>query len=129
MEFPQDLRYTPRDEWLRLEGDEGTIGITDYAQDELGQLVHIELPALGAHFERGDPFGMVKSATAVSNLYAPIRGQVIDRNDALMLTPETVNRSPYGAGWLIRVRVADQRELDALMTAEAYRADLPSEPA
>ena len=124
MEIPEDLRYTPHDEWLRLEGEEGTIGVTDYAQDLLGEVVSVELPALGTRFERGDPLGVLKSAKTSADFYAPVRGRVIARNDALQQTPGTVNRSPYGDGWMLRVRVDDQREPEALMSAEAYRADL-----
>lgn len=125
MEFPADLQYTPHDEWLRVEGDEGTIGVTDYAQDLLGAILSVELPALGTHFDCGEAVGVVRSATAASAFYAPVRGVVIARNDALQGAPETVNRSPYGTGWMLRVSVSDLRELDALMTAAEYRADLP----
>lgn len=129
MEFPADLWYTPHDEWLRLEGEEGTIGVTDYAQDLLGEVVSVELPALGTHFDCGEPIGVVQSAQAASAFYAPVRGEVIARNGALERAPGTVNRSPYGEGWLLRVRISDLREPEALLTAEAYRADLPVKPA
>ena len=129
MEFPEDLRYTERDEWLRLDGDEATIGITDYAQDMLGDVVYIELPPVGTVLGRGETFGVVESVKAVSDLFIPVAGEVIARNDALEATPETVNRSPYGDGWMVRVRISDPADLERLLTAEAYRAQLPNDPA
>ncbi|MEX2446188.1 MAG: glycine cleavage system protein GcvH [Dehalococcoidia bacterium] len=129
MEFPEDLRYTDRDEWIRLVGDEAAIGITDYAQDMLGDVVYVELPAVGRQLAAGEAFGVVESVKAVSDLYAPIGGEVVARNDALEASPETINASPYGDGWMVRVRVSDPAEVEKLMTAEAYRAQLPDESA
>lgn len=129
MEFPQDLRYTTNDEWIRLDGEEGTVGITDYAQDQLGDIVFVELPEMGQRLQRGEPFGVIESVKAVADLYAPMSGEVIARNDALEDQPELINESPYGEGWIIRLRVSDAAELDELMTADDYQAQLPDEPA
>jgi glycine cleavage system H protein len=129
VEFPQDLRYTSNDEWIRLDGDEGTVGVTDYAQDQLGDVVYVELPAIGTRFAAGDACGIIESVKAVADLYVPVSGEVIARNDALEESPELVNESPYGEGWIIRLRVSDPAELEGLMSAEDYQAQLPDEPA
>ncbi len=129
MEVPEGLRYTSDDEWLRLDGAEATVGITDYAQDQLGDVVYVELPEIGRRFERGAAFGVIESVKAVSDLYAPVGGEVVARNEALEQSPELVNHSPYGEGWMIRIRPGDPAAVEALLTAEAYRAQLPSDPA
>lgn len=129
MEVPEGLWYTSNDEWLRVEGAEATIGITDYAQDQLGDVVYVELPEPGRRLERGAAFGVIESVKAVSDLYAPLAGEVVARNEALEQSPELVNHSPYGEGWMIRIRIGDAAAVEALLTAEAYRAQLPSEPA
>jgi glycine cleavage system H protein len=122
VEFPADLRYTEQDEWVRLEGDgEAVIGITDYAQDALGDVVYVELPALGLVLHAGKAFGIVESVKAVSDLYAPVGGEVIARNDALERSPELLNQSPYIDGWMIRIRLADALEVAQLLPAEDYR--------
>ena len=128
MEFPEDLRYTKEDEGLRLDGGEATLGITDHAQDQLGDVVYVELPEVGRRIGRGETFGVVESVKAVSDLYMPVGGEVIARNAALEQSPELVNRSPYGDGWMIRIRIADAAEVDALLPAAAYRAQLPTGP-
>ena len=131
MEVPEGLRYTAEDEWLRLEGAstsagaEATIGITDYAQHELGDIVFVELPPVGRVLRRGETFGVVESVKAVSDLYAPISGEVVARNDALEGSSELVNSAPYAEGWMIRIRLSDPTELDALMAPAAYAAQLP----
>ena len=131
MEVPEGLRYTAEDEWLRLEGESGatgpeaTVGITDYAQHELGDIVYVELPPVGRVLRRGETFGVVESVKAVSDLYAPVSGEVIARNDALEGSSELVNSSPYAEGWMLRIRLSDPSELDALMDAATYRAQLP----
>ncbi len=127
MEIPEGLRYTAEDEWLRLEGDSGeaTIGISDYAQDQLGDIVFVELPPVGRVLRKGEAFGVVESVKAVSDLNAPAGGEVIARNDALESASELVNSSPYADGWMIRIRLTDPAEVDALMDAATYRKQLP----
>ena len=128
MEIPAELRYTPEDEWLRLEPDgTATIGITDYAQDQLGDIVFVDLPEIGRVLARGEAFGVVESVKAVSDLFPPVSGEVIARNDALEQSAELVNHAPYGDGWLIRIRPSVPSEVDALLTADAYRAQLPAD--
>ena len=122
MEVPEELRYTSEHEWVRVEGDEAAVGITEFAQEQLGDVVFVELPALGARTLAGAPFGEVESVKTVSDLYAPLSGEVIARNEGLNDHPELVNESPYEAAWLIRLRLSDPTELDALLDAHAYRA-------
>ncbi|MDA1004735.1 MAG: glycine cleavage system protein GcvH [Chloroflexi bacterium] len=127
MEFPAELRYTTEDEWLRIDDDVATIGITDFAQDQLGDVVYVEVPDVGRMLTTGEAFGVIESVKAVSDLFSPIAGEVIARNDALTEQPELVNSSPYGDGWMIRVRMSAPAEIDALLTADAYRARLPAD--
>lgn len=117
---PGDLRYTKEHEWVRVEGDEATVGITQYAADQLGDIVFVELPAPGRSLEQYATFGVVESVKAVSDLFAPITGDVIAANDALGASPELVNGDPYGEGWMLRVRIADPAQLDGLLDAAAY---------
>ena len=117
---PGDLRYTKDHEWILVEGDEAVVGITQYAADQLGDIVFVELPASGRTLEQAATFGVVESVKAVSDLYAPITGEVIAVNDALANAPELVNGEPYEGGWMIRVRVADASQLDGLLDAAAY---------
>jgi glycine cleavage system H protein len=119
---PTDLRYTRDHEWVRLEGDEATVGITQYAADQLGDIVFVELPETGRALQGAKAFGVVESVKAVSDLFAPLAGEVIATNDALAGGPELVNSDPYGAGWMVRIRVADSTELDDLLDAAAYDA-------
>lgn len=121
MDVPDGLRYTDDHEWLRVEGDAGVVGITGYAADQLGDIVFVELPAVGARFERGKTFGVVESVKAVSDLFAPVAGEVLEVNPALADQPELVNTEPYGAGWLVRLRLSDPAQADALKDAAAYR--------
>lgn len=129
MNTPKDLRYTREHEWVRLEGDEAVVGITDFAQEALGGVVFVELPAAGARLTQGATFGAVESNKAVSDLYAPLGGEVVAVNDALASQPELVNEAPYEDGWILRVKVADRGELDALLDADAYAAHVASEQA
>jgi glycine cleavage system H protein len=115
---PAELQYTKTHEWIKIEGDEGTIGISDYAQDSLGDVVFVELPEVGAEYEAGQPFGAVESVKAASDLYLPVAGEITAVNDALVNEPELLNSDPYGAGWLLKIRVAEG--VGALMSAEAY---------
>ena len=121
MEFPDDLRYTQEHEWLRLEGNEALVGITDFAQDALGDVVFVELPAIGATFASGQAFGVVGSNKTVSDLFAPVAGRVTAVNHVLRDEPELVNNDPYGAGWMIRLVVTDREQVNRLLDAEAYR--------
>jgi glycine cleavage system H protein len=120
MAVPGDLRYTRDHEWLRVEGDEATIGITDYAAGELGDVVFVELPEVGASLDQAGTFGVVESVKAVSDLFAPVAGEVVARNEELTSRPELVNSDPYGEGWMIRLRVADTTEVDELLEPDAY---------
>jgi glycine cleavage system H protein len=118
--IPPDLRYTKEHEWIRVEGDEATVGITDFAAEQLGDIVFVELPEPGAPLEQFATFGVVESVKAVSDLFAPIGGEIVERNDTLADRPELVNQDPYGAGWMVRVRVADAEQLGELLDAAAY---------
>lgn len=129
MEFPDDLHYTKEHEWLRLEGNDGLIGITDFAQDALGDVVFVELPAVGATLTQGQTFGVVESNKTVSDLFAPVTGRVTAVNHVLREEPERVNRDPYGEGWMIRIVVSKREEVDGLLDAAAYRAFVASEQA
>lgn len=120
--IPADLRYTKEHEWVRLEGDLATVGITDHAADQLGDIVFVELPAIGTALRQLATFGVVESVKAVSDLFAPVGGEVVEVNEALAGAPEVVNSDPYGAGWLLRVRVADPAEVEALLDPAAYEA-------
>lgn len=118
---PEDLKYTKEHEWVRLEGDLLRVGITDFAQDQLGDVVYVQLPDAGASVAADDVFGEVESTKSVSDLYAPVNGEVVEVNGALADRPELVNSDPYGDGWMIVVRPADQGEYEALLDAAAYR--------
>ena len=120
MPSPGDLRYTKEHEWLRVEGDTGTIGITDYAQDQLGDIVYVDLPAAGATVEYLAKFGEIESVKAVSELFAPVSGEVLEANPALADSPQLVNDSPYGEGWMLRLRLTNSAELDQLLSAAQY---------
>jgi glycine cleavage system H protein len=120
--YPDDLRYHPEHDWARVDGDEATLGITWFAQDSLGELVHYEPPEPGSIVTKDESYGEVESVKAVSDIVAPLSGEVLEVNQKVVDEPETVNDDPYGEGWLIRVRMSDAGELDALMDAEAYRA-------
>src|SRR5918998_3028712 len=117
---PEDLHYSKDHEWIRVEGDTGTIGITDYAQHSLGDVVYVELPKVGDKFEAHESFGSVESVKAVSELFTPVAGEVVEVNETLQDAPESVNSDPYGAAWMIRVRVKDKGAVDALLTAAEY---------
>jgi glycine cleavage system H protein len=120
--YPDDLRYSREHEWVRLDGEHATIGITSYAADELGDIVFVETPEAGAQLKQFAAFGVVESVKAVSDLYAPISGEVTEVNAALADAPELLNSAPFGDGWIAKVTLADPAELDALLDAEAYAA-------
>jgi glycine cleavage system H protein len=120
--FPADLRYSREHEWVRVDGEQATIGVTSYAADELGDIVYVESPEVGATLKQFAAFGVVESVKAVSDLYAPISGEVTEINQALASQPELLNSAPYGEGWIAKVTLSDTGELDALLDAEAYAA-------
>lgn len=121
---PDDLHYSPDHEWVRVDGDTATIGITDYAQGELGDIVYVSLPEVGEQVEPGSVIGELESTKSVSDLFAPVSGEVVVRNEALDNSPELVNSDAYGEGWLFKVRLAEAADLDGLMDAQAYAAQL-----
>ena len=120
--YPANFRYTKEHEWVAVEGGVGTIGITDHAQQELGDVVYVDLPKPGDKVEAGKTFGSVESVKAVSDIYAPASGDVVEANSALVKAPEAINNDPHGAGWLIKIKLANASELDSLMDAKAYEA-------
>lgn len=120
--IPADLRYTKEHEWVRVDGDVATIGITKHAADQLGDIVFVELPNAGRALEQFATFGVVESVKAVSDLFAPVGGEVVEANGALAAAPEVVNSDPYGAGWMLRIRLADAAQVDALLDPAAYEA-------
>jgi glycine cleavage system H protein len=125
--YPEDLHYTKEHEWLKVSGSIATVGITQYAQGELGDIVYVELPQMGAAIVAGEPFGTVESVKAVSEIYAPVSGEVSEINGALEAAPDAVNRDPYGEGWLIRITLAGPLEKEGLMSAADYRKYLEDE--
>src|SRR5215510_5138891 len=122
MGYPKDRRYTKEHEWLEVKGDLATIGITDHAQHELGDVVFVELPKAGTKIEAGKSFGTVESVKAVSEIYAPASGEVVESNAGLHDTPEKINTDPHGAAWLIKIKLANPADVNALMDASAYEA-------
>jgi glycine cleavage system H protein len=122
MAYPKEFRYTKEHEWISAKGDTATIGITEYAQHELGDVVFVELPAAGSKVTAGKTFGTVESVKAVSEIYAPVNGEVVEANTELHNKPETINSDPHGAGWLIKVKLANPVEVNSLMDAAAYEA-------
>jgi glycine cleavage system H protein len=119
-EVPEDLRYLESHEWVRVEDGTATVGITDFAQDELGDIVYVELPEAGDEVTKDEAFGVIESIKAVSDLYAPVSGEVLDRNEALFDEPELVNDEPFEGGWMLTVDLADESELDELLDADGY---------
>jgi glycine cleavage system H protein len=122
--IPNDLRYSADDEWTRTEGDSVRIGVTDYAQDQLGDIVFVELPEVGDTIEKGSPFGVIESVKAVSDLYAPVTGTVTEINESLADNPEQVNENCYEDGWIVKVKLSDTGELDQLLDAKAYASSV-----
>ncbi|MFC2150030.1 glycine cleavage system protein GcvH [Calditrichota bacterium] len=121
MNIPADLKYTRDHEWLKIEDDEALVGITDYAQGELGDIVYLELPEIGAEINQGDSFGTIEAVKAASDLFTPITGEVMAVNSDLDQAPETINNSPYDKGWIIRIKITDMDELDSLLSPAEYR--------
>lgn len=121
MEFPGDLKYSKEHEWVRLEGDVAVIGITEFAQDELGDIVYVEQPKVGDKVSQNEQFGVVESVKTVSDLYSPVSGEVVEVNDDVTSSPETINKDPYGGGWIIKVKTDDTADLDSLLSADDYK--------
>ena len=121
MNFPENLKYTKDHEWIRIEGGTGTVGITDYAQGELGDVVFVELPAVGKKVEFGQTFGTVEAVKAVSDLYSPVTGEVAEVNKEIQDSPELVNKEPYERGWMIKIKLANTDEIKNLLDVEAYK--------
>jgi glycine cleavage system H protein len=124
LNLPEDVKYTDDHEWAKLDGDIVTIGISDYAQDQLGDIVFVELPEEGSSFDKGEEFGSVESVKAVSELYMPLGGEVVEVNPDLEDAPEQVNTDPYGGGWMLKIKVADMAEFDGLLDKNAYLESL-----
>jgi len=122
MTFPENIKYTSEHEWIRVEGNEAFVGITDYAQSELGEIVFIDVPTVGETVGQGEVFGSIEAVKTVSDLNMPATGEVLELNEELDAAPELVNSDPYGKGWIIRIALADPAELDKLLSAEAYQA-------
>jgi glycine cleavage system H protein len=120
--YPKDYRYTKEHEWVKVDGSNGTIGITDYAQHELGDVVFVEMPKVGTQLKPRQSFGTIESVKAVSEIFSPVSGEVTETNPALADSPELINKDPHGSAWLIKVRLADPKEAAALMDAAAYEA-------
>ena len=125
-DYPEDYKYTKEHEWIAVEGTEGTVGITYHAQAELGDVVYVELPAVGDHLEAGQPFGTIESVKAVSELYAPVSGEVTGVHEELLDQPELVNEDPHGAAWMVRVSMADSSEMEGLLSFSDYVSFLES---
>ncbi len=120
MEVPQDLKYTQEHEWIRVDGKKAVIGISEFAQEQLGDIVFVELPEVGSQIEQGSPFGVVESVKTVSDLYAPAGGKVTAVNKDLETNPEKVNSEPYGEGWIVEIELSDETNLESLLDADAY---------
>ena len=124
MNVPAELKYTKEHEWIRFEGEEAYVGITDYAQSQLGDIVFVEVETEGDNLEAGDTFGSIEAVKTVSDLYMPIAGEVLEFNSELEDQPDLVNKDPYGKGWIIKVKVEDEAQLDGLLSADAYKASI-----
>lgn len=126
MNFPADLKYTKDHEWLRIEGEFAYIGITEFAQSELGDIVYVDITSEDEEVEEGEVFGSVEAVKTVSDLFMPVNGEVVEVNEAIDITPELVNTDPYGEGWMIKVKLSDLSEIDALMDSETYQKEIAS---
>ena len=122
MNVPAELKYTKEHEWIRVEGEEAVVGITDYAQSQLGDIVFVECETVGDALEAGETFGTVEAVKTVSDLYLPVAGEVLEFNEELECEPELVNKDPYGKGWIVKIKISDETELDGLLNADAYKA-------
>ena len=122
MNVPAELKYTKEHEWIRVEGEEAVVGITDYAQSQLGDIVYVECETVGDALEAGETFGTIEAVKTVSDLYLPVAGEVLEFNEELEGEPELVNKDPYGKGWIVKIKISDETELDGLLNADAYKA-------
>ena len=122
MNVPAELKYTKEHEWIRVEGEEAVVGITDYAQSQLGDIVFVECETVGDELEAGETFGIIEAVKTVSDLYLPVAGEVLEFNEELEGEPELVNKDPYGKGWIVKIKISDETELDGLLNADAYKA-------
>jgi glycine cleavage system H protein len=122
MEFPSNVKYTSEHEWIRFEGNVAYVGITDYAQDQLGDIVFVDIPTVGETLAKGDTFGTIEVVKTISDLFIPVGGEVLEQNEALADNPELVNNDPYGEGWIVKLAPADPAEANELLDAEAYKA-------
>ena len=122
MNVPAELKYTKEHEWIRVEGEEAVVGITDYAQSQLGDIVFVECETVGDALEAGETFGTIEAVKTVSDLYLPVAGEVLEFNKELEGEPELVNKDPYGKGWIVKIKISDETELDGLLNADAYKA-------
>ena len=127
MKLPEDLLYTDSHEWVRDKGDHAAMGITDYAQSQLKDIVFVEMPEIGSSFKKGDSFGVVESVKTVADLYAPVTGKIVETNAALKDHPQFVNEDPYGKGWMVKMEIEDKEELKGLLSAQAYQGTLLEE--
>jgi len=122
MNIPDNLKYTKDHEWIRVEGETGVVGITDFAQGELGDIVFVEIETVGETLRKGESFGTIEAVKTVSDIFMPVSGEVLEVNPEIVSSPELINKDPYGKGWMIRIRITDPSELDDLLTPEAYSA-------
>lgn len=127
MNFPDDLKYSKEHEWVRVTGKIATIGVSDYAQSQLGEIVFVELPDDGEEFGQDDAIGVVESVKSVNDVYSPVSGRIIETNDPIVDSPEIVNEDPYGEGWFVKIEISDPKELKDLMTAKEYEAYIKEE--
>jgi glycine cleavage system H protein len=127
MNFPENLLYAESHEWVREEGNRATIGITDYAQGQLKDIVYVELPEIGAEVKKGESIGVVESVKTVADLFSPVTGKVVETNAGLKNSPQFINEDPYGRGWIVKVEIKDKGELKGLLSSKAYQESLPSE--
>jgi len=125
--YPKDLKYDREHEWVKVEGDTAVLGISHFAQDQLGEVVYVDLPSVGDSVVAGESFGEIESVKSVSELFSPVTGEIVEVNEALGDAPETVNEDPYGEGWMVKVAVSDPAELDELMSADEYEAFIAEE--
>ena len=127
MQFPEGLLYTESHEWMKAEGDQVTIGITDYAQSQLKDIVYVELPEIGTEFKKGDSMGVVESVKTVADIYSPVAGKVVETNQTLRDHPQFVNEDPFGKGWIVKMAIQDKESLKGFLSAKDYKGSLPEE--
>ena len=124
MNFPEELKYTKDHEWIRIEGDIATVGITDFAQSELGDIVYVEVDTVGESLEKEEVFGTIEAVKTVSDLFLPVTGEIVEFNEEIEDAPESVNEDPYGAGWLVKIKVANPSDIDGLLDVAGYKAEI-----